>query len=279
MRSSGAFTSNPGGSGKGAILSERGWSDLHKRWARLKAPLRPNHQVVEAVASQIAGIPGRTLLLGVTPEYTAFDRPITAIDWSAAMIGTIWPGNTAHRHVVQADWCDMPFTAGSFAAAIGDGALAMTRWPDQYDEVVARLRDVVRPGGRIVLRCFAAPETPEPLDALARQVMAGGREIGFHAFKWRLAMAQLQEANADNVAVREVWDAFQRLFPDREALSSATGWSAETISEIDDYQTSPLWKSFPTRSQLLARFPGSRFVESGDYEMADRCPLLVIECR
>lgn len=279
MRSSGGFTSNPGGIGKGAGLSERGWSDLHKRWARLKPPLRPHSRVVDAVAREIADSPGQTLLLGVTPEYAALERPIVAIDWSAAMIATIWPGNTKQRRAVQADWCDMPFASGSFTAAIGDGSLAMTRWPDQYEAIVARLRDVVRPGGRIVLRCFAAPDSPEPLDGLARAVLASSGGIGFHAFKWRLAMAVLQDAGADNVPIRAVWDAFQRHFPDREALSHATGWSLETIAEIDDYESSPLWKSFPTRSHLLARFPGSRFVETGGYEMAERCPLLVIECR
>lgn len=225
----------------------------------------------------IADVPGPTLLLGVTPEYAALDRPIVAADWSAAMIGTVWPGNTPHRHVVQADWCDMPFASNSFAAAIGDGALAMTGWPDHYETIVARLRDVVRPGGRIVLRCFASPDTPEPPDALVAEVM-NGRPIGFHAFKWRLAHAVMHEAGVDNIPIRATWDAFQRLFPDREALSRATGWSLDVISEIDDYEVSPLWKSFPTRAQLRAMFPDSRIAESGDYEMADRCPLLVIEC-
>lgn len=277
MRIPKALTSNPEDIGKGADLSERGWSDLHKRWARSAVPLRPHPQVVENVARQIAGVPGRTLLLGVTPEYAALDRPITAVDWSEAMIGSVWPGNTAQRHVVRADWCDMPFAPASFAAAIGDGALAMTRWSDHYDGIVARLRDVVRPGGRIVLRCFCSPETPETLAELAVTVM-NGEPMGFHAFKWRLAHAAMYEQGADNIPIRAVWDAFQRLFPDREALSRVSGWSLHVISEIDDYEVSPLWKSFPTRAQLLKLFPGSRIEESGDYEMADRCPLLVIKC-
>lgn len=277
MRIPKALTSNPEGIGKGADLSERGWSDLHKRWARSAVPLRPHAQVVENVARQIADVPGLTLLLGVTPEYAALDRPIVATDWSAAMIGSVWPGNTPQRQVVQADWCDMPFAPASFAAAIGDGALAMTRWPDHYEQIVARLRDVVRPGGKIVLRCFCSPETPEALAALVDAVMRG-EAMGFHAFKWRLAHAVMHEEGADNMPIRAVWDAFQRLFPDREALSRASGWSVQVISEIDDYEVSPLWKSFPTRAQLLALFPGSRIAESGDYEMADRCPLLVIEC-
>ncbi len=189
------------------------------------------------------------------------------------MIAQIWPGNAEGRHAVQADWADMPFAPGCFTAAMGDGAVNMLRWPDEYLSLAERLAQVVRPGGRIVMRCFTAPDAPEELHTLSRRVLAGD-PIGFHAFKWRLAMAV---AKGPNVAMRSVWEAFEAGFPDRDALCCATGWSAETISEIDDYAVSPFQKSFPTRAQLIECFPGARLIESGDYELSERCPLLVID--
>ncbi len=254
-------------------MIQRGWSDLHKRWSRSRAPLRPHAQVIAAFETLLAAHPGRRLLLGVTPELATLSAPVTAIDWSAAMIAQVWPGNAPGHRAVQGDWADMPFAPGSFVAAVADGAVNMLRWPDDYCALAARLAEAVRPGGRIVMRCFTAPDTPEALADLAGQVLAG-TPIGFHAFKWRLAMAV---ADGVDVAMRRVWEVFQSCFPDREALCRATGWTSEIVAEIDDYAVSPLHKSFPTRAQLLACFPGAYLVESGDYELAERCPMLVID--
>ena len=257
---------------KGQDLIERGYSDLHKRWARSRSPLRPIAEVVASIEALIAPHPGPCLLLGVTPELATMGQPLVAIDWSAAMIEQVWPGNAPGRTVVQADWMDMPFASGSFATAIGDGVLNMLHWPDDYGRIVARLGEALSPGGRIVMRCFTCPDEPDDLACIEGQL-----PNGFHAFKWKLAMAVAQAAGDANVAMRDVWLSFERLFPDREHLSRATGWSLAVIAEIDDYQHSPHVKSFPTRAQLLAMFPKARLVESGHYELAERCPLLVMD--
>ena len=222
----------------------------------------------------IDGASGPCLLLGVTPELAVIRHPLVAIDWSAEMIAQVWPGNEAGRTVVRADWLDMPFAPGSFAAALGDGVVNMLPWPDSYYALAARLKEAVRPGGRIVLRCFTAPETPDALGALASELL-NGSSSGFHAFKWRLAMASAQ--GKPNLTMRHAWVAFERHFPDRERLSAATGWSLATIAEIDDYRASPMQKSFPTSTQLLQAFPGARLTHSGEYELSERCPLLVID--
>ena len=220
--------------------------------------------------------PGPRLLLGVTPELAALPGRTVAIDWSAEMIAQIWLGETANRAVVRGDWMEMPFATAAFATAIGDGPLNMLRWPDEYHTLFARLREVIRPGGRTVFRCFTATEPAETFADLHAIAMAG-TPIGFHAFKWRLAMAIVHEQERANIPVRAIWDAFEQHFPDRDLLSRASGWSLETISEIDDYRVSPLDKSFPTRTQLTEALPELRLHESGDYEMADRCPLLVFD--
>lgn len=257
-------------------MSQRLASDLHKRWARLKPPLRPPPVAVEAMLGLIDHLPGKRLLLGVTPELALATRDVVAVDWSRPMITGVWPGNASGRAVVEADWFAMPFAPNSFGAAIGDGALNMLHWPDRYRSVLEELRQAVAPGGRIVMRCFVMPDQPETLAALATETM-NGRVAGFHAFKWRLAMAARHEGGGPNIASRAIWEAFEACFPDRDALARHTGWPIGTLAEIDDYAVSMLTKSFPTRAELLAAVPGGYFVETSAYELAECCPLLVID--
>jgi SAM-dependent methyltransferase len=257
-------------------VSQRLASDLHKRWARLKPPLRPPPVVIDAMLSLIADCPGKRLLLGVTPELAVAAGDVVAVDWSRPMIEGVWPGSASGRMVVEADWCAMPFAAASFNAALGDGALNMLRWSDGYRDAMSELRRILAPRGRTVIRCFVMPDQPETLSSLAADTMAG-RVAGFHAFKWRLAMAARFENGPPDIGYKAIWQAFEANFPDRTAMSHATGWPIDTIAEIDDYAALMLSKSFPTRAELLAAVPGARFVETTGYELADGCPLLVID--
>ena len=190
------------------------------------------------------------------------------------MIGAVWPGRAPGRSVVQGDWRDMPFAQRSFASAVGDGSLNMCRWPDDYRAIADALSRVVHPGGRVVIRCFTAPDVPESVEHVIDAALAG-RILGFHAFKWRLAMAVAQ--GNPNLPMVEVWRIFSNSVPHRKHLADATGWSLDLIGEIDDYASSPFSKSFPTRRQLLDCFDDARLVDCGGYELAERCPLLVID--
>jgi hypothetical protein len=71
------------------------------------------------------------------------------------------------------------------------------------------------------------------------------------------------------------------MFPDRDALSAATGWSREDIDTIDVYANSPDVYSFPTFAQLRETIPdvfgNVRLQACGLYPLAERCPLLVLE--
>ncbi len=256
-------------------MATRERSDLYKRWGKSRPPLRPPAQAVAAMTAELAGHPGERLLLGVTPELATATPSLTAVDWSTEMISQVWPGNAPGRRIVEADWLAMPLRAGYFASAWGDGVFGMLRWPDQCVELIAQVERLLRPGGRIVLRCFATLDSRDTVEAVVHETLAG-RGGGFHAFKWRLAMALLDADS--NVFMRDVWRAFERHFPDRERLSEATGWPVETIAEIDDYRDASTLKSFPSVHALTKVFPQSRIVSSGDYEMAERCPLLVMDC-
>lgn len=253
-------------------MSDREWSDLHKRWARLKPPLRPPPEVVAAMQRVIADVPGCRLLLGVTREIALATPNLIAIDWSRAMISAVWPGDAPGRRAVEADWLALPFPDASFGAALGDGSLNMLRWPDQYRALIDALARVIAPGGRAVIRCFVCPDTPEPLKG-----MAAVAEDGFHALKWRVAMAARQAGGDVNIRAKAMWAGFETAFPDREALAAATGWDRASIDEIDDYRQSLLTKSFPTRAELLDVIPEGRLIEVGGYPLAERCPLIAID--
>lgn len=248
-------------------------SDLFKRWQRLRPPLRPHESDVATIDRLTAGR-GTRLLLGVTPELAALPGPLIAIDWSETMIARIWPGDRDERHAIQGDWRVLPLAPVSIGAAMGDGIVNMLRWPDEVETVIEHLRATVRAGGAIALRCFCSPDTPETLDQVRQAYLSGTADTGFHAFKWRLAQAAIEDSN---IETRAVWEAFERAFPDRPALSRATGWPLSTIDEIDDYRVSTLSKCFPTRCALKSLFPSARFLESSGYELAERCPVMVIE--
>ena len=252
---------------------------FHRRWARLRPPLRPTADVVRALGKAIGGHDARVLLLGVTPELADLGGETVALDISEGMIADVWPGDTAARRAVLGDWRAMPDLGAPFSAVIGDGSLSSIDDRD-YPALFSEFERVLAPGARLAIRLYEAPEIGESLEAVGRAALAG--EIsGFHACKWRLAMAMAAERGHASVVLGEIHRAFERVFPDRAALSDATGWGQDVIAEIDDYAASQTCYSFPTRRRVLASLPPSlvnpRFVTAGTYELAQRCPILVAD--
>jgi hypothetical protein len=173
----------------------------------------------------------------------------------------------------------MDLPRGHFTAVTGDGSFSTLVWPNDYRLTLDRVADALVPGGRLVVRCYIAPDEPESLAQIADDVLAR-RAASFYSARWRIAMAL---AAGGNVAVPAIRQAFDLAFPDRSALSLATGWDRETIDEIDAYLDSDLVYSFLTRTQIVEtltdRFTDSRFVSSGNYPMAEHYPLLVADRR
>jgi SAM-dependent methyltransferase len=256
------------------------WEQFHRRWARIKAPLRPNAEIVAAFEAALAGHSGRVLLLGVTPELADLGRELVAVDRNAAMIENVWPGDLGRRRAQAGDWLDLRFPQGHFTAVIGDGSLSLLAYPAGHRALYAQLEHILKPGGRAVFRTFATPEEGESVDAVADRAWAG-RAGNFHGFKWQLAMAVVSGGGDANIGVTAIRDVFNIVFPDRNALSAATGWSLEDIATIDVYENSPDVYSFATLSQLRAVVPKSFpriYIEAvGSYPLADRCPFLVLE--
>ena len=252
------------------------WSAYHRRWSQLKPPLRPHEDVVAALKQAIAGHEAKVLLLGVTPELADVGTNTIAVDRSAEMIAHIWPGDTPRRRAIREDWRDMTLETQSVTAAIGDGALNMLPYAQGHAAFFTQLARVLQPGGIFVCRLFAAPATKDSVSTVVAHAHAG-HEKSFHAFKWRLAMAIASDSGNANVAVTNIRDAVQQNFPDRQTAP----WPREDIDTIDVYAQSPEAYCFPTRAEFArlipAEFGAVRFVEVGDYPLAECCPLLVME--
>jgi len=247
------------------------WEAFQARRHRLEPPLCPTPGVIAAMRDVVGDPAKPILLLGVTPGIVAAFDNLVVIDWSAAARGVV-----ADARPLDGDWLDPQLDDASIGGALGDGSLTCLSWPDGYARLFATLARLLVPGAKAAIRCYAAPERTDAPDALVAEAFAG-RGGGFAAFKWRLAMAMAHDPNVPVVAIRQSFDG---LVPDRDALAAATGWTRAAIDDVDAYGRVDLTYSFPTRGQLLdcARpyFPTAEFVETEGYELAERCPLLVL---
>lgn len=255
------------------------WNSFQRAFFRMRPPLRPDAAVVEAIRALVHDCADPMLLLGVTPELADLSPNLTAIDRTQAMLDFVWPGDTPQRRAHVGNWLKLGLPAASFASVIGDGALTVP-YPGPATKLLREAANVLIPGGRFVCRVFSSPEAGETLAAVRDAVSS--REVrSVHALKWRIGMALGHERAAPNVPVREIREQFERWFPDRAALAAETGWPRDEIDTIDMYAGSDANYSFATRRQFLEivppEFARARFVDVGDYELAERCPLFVLE--
>ena len=251
------------------------WRNFPGVYNRLAPPLRPAPSDVERMRAAIAPHDDQTLLLGVTPGIASLGQNLIAVEGSRAMIDRLWPGDQSDRRALVGDWTALPFEAGGFGAVIGDGALNSVA--NGLDSLIDEIARVLRGGGIAAQRIFASPEDREPLEAVRGDAL-NGRIGNVHALKWRIAMA-IADAPDYLVAVADILDAFNAMFPDRAELASVTGWDRSAIDTLDAYVGA--WHSlcFPTRAAVrelgTGRFATCRFVESEGYPLAERCPLVV----
>jgi SAM-dependent methyltransferase len=273
--------SGPGGEDVTTTEATNHWRRVHKNWNRLTSPWRPPAEAVAAFRRALQPTPGRTLLLGVTPELAFEDRDLVALDNSPEMIANVWPGDTARRKAVEGSWSEAILEAGGFQAALGDGALTCLPYPAGYNALFAEMARLLAPGGRLALRLFAAPRDCESIDDLV--ALAGrGQGGSFSAFRMRLAMA-LAAQNGGNIHTPLILETFETRFADRQRVLTLNGWTDDDIETIEIYRGSSAWYAYPTVAQVQAVVPaGFSVIEaasSGGYELADRCPILVLERR
>lgn len=252
------------------------WQKYPSRWNTLTAPLRPDGDVVAAIARLAAANRERVLLLGVTPELARVFDVVTAVDKNPAMVRDVWPGDSADKQALVGDWLDIALAPGSFAAVVGDGSLNVIRYPEEPRRVLARAMAFLKPGGRFVCRLFERPQSPFTREHLVA-ITSGPSPVNFHAFKWMLAM-HLAGSEGTTVHVTRILEAFETLFPDRDALARRTGWAREAIDTIDVYRNSPIVYCFPNRQEFDAVLPEGAvdvtYHACGRYDLADCCPIL-----
>ena len=249
--------------------------------SRIAPPLTPHADDVANVRAALASCGGPYLLLGVTLEYTGLAEDMLAVDYKSSMIFDSWARRFPGRDAVQANWLQLPFQRQSFAAAIGDGCVNALAHPVQYGPMFTELQRVLKPGGRLVLRTFVTPVEAETCEFVCAQAMNAA--IGsFHAFKWRLAMALVAESGNANVRFADIRTRFNSLVTARDELAAATGWPRAAIETIDAYAASQMQISFPPLRDVQRSF-ASAFEEVdliyGSYELAKRCPILVLRAK
>jgi SAM-dependent methyltransferase len=255
------------------------WDAIRRHWQLLGPPLCPPPEAVAAYERELGLQPVDVLLLGVTPELAGFGRTMLAVDESPAMISGIWPGDTSSRKAVLGNWLNLPLANESVEAVIGDGCLSALDSSSARQALFAEIARVLKPGGLAALRAFASPEIPGDLQAVRALTLSGGVAT-FHELKWRIAMS-CGEADSDRaVPVRNILDAFNALFADREELASRTGWNMPVIGTIDVYALSQTVYSFASVTTLVAEagkfFNSVRIGSTGSYGLAEQCPLVVL---
>jgi SAM-dependent methyltransferase len=261
------------------IMNPSHWDSIYQGGPQQEPQSVRFAQVLAGVKQQIAGIEGRLLLLGVSPSLSDIGSDVTAVDRKAAVVRHRWPGNTPNRRAVVADWLQLPFADGSFALCVGDGSMNAMEYRELkllYDS----LGRVMRRGGKVVCRMYLTPDVGETIAEVAKAPWQG-KLRSFLYFKFRLGMAIAADCGEPSVRVKAIYDVFTANFPDRDRLAAATGWDRSEIDKIDLYRGSSEVYNFPTRRQCLsivpADFSDARFVQVGNYELAERCPLLVME--
>jgi len=252
------------------------WQKYPAQWNTVGPPLRTSPEVVFLMQDLTGHPTGRVLLLGVTPELAAGFPRLLAVDKSPDMVRRVWPGDSAEKTAIVGDWLEIDEPPQSFAGVVGDGSLNNVAWPDEVSRLSQQALRLLRPGARFACRLFERPAHPLSWSDLAR----AGTEpatVNFHAFKWQLAM-RISEDHGATLPVTSILHHFERLFPDRDALSGRTGWPRRAIDTIDVYRGSPLVYCFPNRAEFLRCIPSGAaditFTPCGTYDLAECCPVL-----
>ena len=254
------------------------WQHIPDVFAAMGPPLRPAPSVVAQVRAAIDGRTRHVLLLGVTPELASLGERLVAVDRQPAMVERHWSGDDDHRRVLIGDWRSLPLADASIDSVIGDGCLSVLPSSERAG-LLRELQRVLRPGGRLVLRLFCAPESIETPSDVHAAAMQGG-DANFWAFRWRWMMAIAASHPGYDLPVHAAWQAFDAIV-DRAALAQATGWQRALIDTMDRYRDSSDMYCFAPMASVLAGVPAGfdnvRLVATQGYELAERCPLLVAE--
>lgn len=265
------------------------WEHHARNWRHVGLPLRPAEadvRIMESLLAERLDEAARVLLLGVTPELARMHWPrrthLLAVDRSAGMIRHVWQGSLPDidAQVIQGDWNALPLSSACRDVVIGDGFYTPLSYPDAYRRLGRELARVLRPAGYYLIRAFVRPEQAESLDCIESDLLA--QRIGtIHALKWRLAMRLHDnlEAGVPLDAVWRAWDALRR----RPVFAACLRrWSPEEVATLEAYRGANGRYTFPTLAELRAALaPDFDEIDCRipDYELGERCPILLMKTR
>jgi SAM-dependent methyltransferase len=255
------------------------WAQIGRTWDLFKPPMRPHADVVGVLKQELNTDAADMALLGVTPEFARLGKSMVAIDANPHMIGALWIGDDADRRSVAGNWLDLPLPDNSLDAVVGDGCLSAVTTEAQRLKCLEEIARVLRPGGQAGIRLFGKPKRVELLDTIKADALAG--RIGALAeLVLRIALSLPTTAPDYGLKMSGVWDAIGDMFGDREELMAAGGWQPEAFGFINLYKDSDTiccWLNEDIHVAEASRyFADVRLVASGNYPVAERCPILLL---
>jgi SAM-dependent methyltransferase len=242
------------------------WADRSRAWGHSGPPLQPNQEIIDCFASLVP-LSANILLMGVTPQIANAYAHVTAVDREPAMIERVWPGNSETKRAINDNWLTVELPENYYDGIVGDGSINMLAIKD-VKGMLDKAQRLLRPGGTFACRMFTRPDEPVTMERLLSE--AAMPTVNFSAYR-RLIPMYLALEHGPLVPVRLIVELFDQLFPDRSILK----WTAEQMSTLEPYRKSEATTWFPTRQEILDLAPvGSRYIESGTYDISDTCPIL-----
>lgn len=264
------------------------WSSIARGYSCFASPFVPEGDDIaayeHAIATQVvAGIGGlRGLILGVTPALALMrwpqDSQILAVEFSQAVIDSIWPGDIPGRREARCgSWFCIPIDQKSCHVVVGDGSLATCRFPGEVRTLVRTVRGLLADEGVFAFRSYLRPHSPESPDAVFSALFSG-KGLSVDCFKMRLYMA-MQRSARQGVAVREAARVLDRFNLTPQAMKQRLGWSDAVIEPFARWRASDAVYSFPTLDELRAVYSESFdeiSVSYPRYELGHCCPIIVL---
>ena len=265
------------------------WQRLSKQWDFVGPPFRPTAEDIGFASTVLnstlnAKQPGAltSILLGVTPELAEIlaNTRSLEIDHSIQMLNWSWLKFPRGRLAapIAGQWTSLPIRKECIDLIFGDGCNIQLEFPGAYQAWFGEMARVLRPGGKVVLRVYVSPETPEHSKTVIDDLMR--RRIGNpNVLRMRLFMA-LQPSAPEGIRLSDISDFWTSLKIDRNFLTTDLGWPADAIGILDMFKDMNLRYSFPTLAELKMVF-AEHFTELGrripGYEIGSRCPTIVLQ--
>jgi len=263
------------------------WANVAAVYNAYASPFTPSSEDIQIVRESIICWKAehrrsrvRVVLMGVTPlAQLAFEPGVSilAVDYSAPMIRTLWPGNTLpHAGAVCGNWFQLPVLPSAVDVVLADGVVNTFSYPAALTDWMRVVADALTENGIAIVRCFVSPDTREDPAGVLDKMYAGRFETFSH-FEFELLIA-LQTNSRNGVVLRDA----ARFWLERSRgarLAPSPRFEAQARETIERWRDSDYVCVFP-RFRELREILGDCFQERRlalpTYYLGERCPTLVL---